>query len=413
MNRPDILIFIEHVARELDLACLLAHRLRQRHGLAVAIRSICHGLGQTLREPCPRVAVLPYCYSGRDYGVFDIAPAWPGARYVNLAFEQIFLDIQRPFKAPRDRFAHEAVLHLAWGGESAAFLTHSGVKPDNIAVTGCPVMALYREPYRRYFESRESLATRHGLDPRRRWLLIPEQHGVAMHQSAHLYAKGAITPGQARRFQEFADASFAEAMRWWFAAARAGEAEVIVRPRPSVTAQALSARMRQAQGVFPERLHVIKHGSVREWILASQAVASSYSTTLIEAAVAEKALCLMMPVEFPAFCRAAWFPAAPAARDVEGFLQAVCEGRGQETWRGLKHWAMEALGLDGDPVERIVDVLARAARASVGPGSPLECGIVPDAPRDFFTAPLAAHEADELTEAMVRARVQRWEAVVG
>jgi hypothetical protein len=52
----------------------------------------------------------------------------------------------------------------------------NGAAPDNLYLTGNPVMKFYEHPYRNYFQSRERLAKKHGLDPKRKWVLFPENY---------------------------------------------------------------------------------------------------------------------------------------------------------------------------------------------------------------------------------------------
>ena len=86
---------------------------------------------------------------------------------------------------------------------------------------------------------------------------------------------------------EFARRSLETVAPWCVALARSGRGELIIRPRPATPLAEFSATLERVAGGLPDRhLHVIKDESVREWIFASQVVVSSYSTTLIEAAIA-------------------------------------------------------------------------------------------------------------------------------
>ena len=52
----DVLIFVEHIARELDIASALAHQLESDSGMRVEIKSYCHNLEATLRQDLGGVA---------------------------------------------------------------------------------------------------------------------------------------------------------------------------------------------------------------------------------------------------------------------------------------------------------------------------------------------------------------------
>src|SRR5688500_11377543 len=109
----DVLYFIEHVARELDIACAIKHHAAAKHGLRIEIASLAYGLRQTCSAWRPRLIAVPYFYSAEDAFVKDVLAAWPGVPVVNLAFEQLFSAANKKYKRPRDEAARKSVLHLA------------------------------------------------------------------------------------------------------------------------------------------------------------------------------------------------------------------------------------------------------------------------------------------------------------
>ena len=58
--------------------------------------------------------------------------------------------------------------------------------------------------------------------------------------------------------------------------------------------------------IVPARMHFIKEKSVREWIMASDMVISSLSTSLVEAAIAGKPAYLLEPYPCPEFLQVDW-----------------------------------------------------------------------------------------------------------
>ena len=169
----DVLLFVEYVARELDIACAVKYLAAEQHQVTVEIAAVSWDLAATLRRYHPKVVAVPYCYSAlpEDPGVHQMLTAWPGAVYLNLAYEQVYQRINQRFKLPRDAFAREHVLHHAWGDFYAESLREHGVPEAHVVVNGNPSYALYRPPYQAYFEaSRTDLARRYGLDPEKRWV---------------------------------------------------------------------------------------------------------------------------------------------------------------------------------------------------------------------------------------------------
>ena len=354
MERPekpaDIVVFVEHVARELDIACAVKYLAEKREGLTVEIASIVNNLQSILARRQPSVVVLPYSLKAAQGALGHIRVTWPNAVYVDLAYEQIFWKHQLSKRAPADAFARRHVLHIAWGDFYAEFLQQYGVLNETILTHGNPSYALYRPPYVSYFEPRDVLARKFGLDRGKRWVFVPENYGAA------------FSGDHARTVQQFAFASLREAVKWWGRAAEAGRAEVIVRPRPTTPAASLAQACREVLGAIPQSLHIIKDGTVREWILASDMVTSSYSTTLIEASVARKPICVFAPLPFPDSMELEWLRLAPRAESLTEFLEFTEGPVSPSTSEPLRAWAERQMMGSGDPISNLVERLGAICR---------------------------------------------------
>lgn len=430
-----VTIFVEHVARELDVACALKHWLTSSHGQTVELAPLVDGLEETLRGPAPRVVVLPYAYSAADLGTRQILARWPDSAYVNLAYEQVLHNLNKGFKAPRDRFVQHHVLHVAWGEFYARYLREHGVAPENVWINGNPTLALYAPPYAAYYRDRAELAREHGLEPTRRWVLIPENYAAAFYTDAMLadYIRRGYKPEQAHGFREFARASLRTVIAWCRESAESSPVEMIVRPRPAIPESLFAATCRGfLNGDWPARLHVIKRGTVREWILAADVVASSWSTTLIDAAIAGKPICMLMPFAYPDFLRADWYDHVPPLRTSADFRHAI-ESADPLSAVPLAHWARAAMLLHTDPIRRLADCLAALAPP---PGRrPLDPAWLRTPPTAFDALPwwrrwrrragrlvrgwssapppnFDTHEQDRFDRARVDGCTERWSAIL-
>jgi hypothetical protein len=217
-------------------------------------------------------------------------------------------------------------------------------------------------------------------------------------------------------------------MGWCREAATRGEVELIVRPRPATATGVMRARLQESIGRLPEHLRVIKGGSVREWILASDLVVSSFSTTLIEAAIAGRPGFMTVPESPPAELRCGWYELAPTLEDESAFLRA-CEGIvGDDPGRRLREWGRRTFLAVEDPVERLVARLVELARREAAapsprvpsPGGQMGRSVALDAYRAWrdlrkgvlsLVAPAAAHdsqEADRFDRSEVQARTRAW-----
>lgn len=370
MTRIDVLYFVEHVARELDIACAIKRRLEREHGLAVEIASLAYGLHNACLSWRPRLIASPYFYSGQDAFLKDVLISFPGVPVVNLAFEQLFSAANKKYKRPRDEAARRGVLHLAAGKFFRSFLLESGVEEANVEIVGSLALALARPPYRALYEgARDALAERHGLDRSRKWLFFPENYAAAFFSPGDLAKRrqGGFSAHDLESYVDFTRQSFQQVMRWCVQAARDDLCEIIIRPRPAIAAadfqQALLAAVQEnapsAVGDrLPSRLHLIKDGTVREWMLASDMTVSSYSSTVVEAAAAGRPVCLAAPLPFPESVLADWNHVAPLVRSEREFREFAKSGGAGVDCRPLIDWANENLFPHSDPIARAADVLA-------------------------------------------------------
>jgi hypothetical protein len=433
MRHTDVLWIVEHAARELDVACAVRHLAATRHALSVEVVPQTRDLQRMSRRISAAVVATPHFYAA--HLMRDVVPYWPRATYLDLAWEQVLAPATAPYKALRDDVARRHVLHHAWGPGFVPAFTDQGVPAEHVFVNGQPAYKLYDPPYRCYFASRAELARRHGLDPARRWVLFADNYGWAFRSERgfrKIVALGA-DPAVVARLRAYHTECFRQAMQWCARAVEDG-ATVVVRPRPATAETVLRQHLRGVLGPRLAGVRVIKSGSVREWILASDVVASSYSTTLLEAAIAGRAVVLAEPAPPPPELRADWYGRAPTARDAKAFV-AACAEVAPESAAALGRWARERLLATGDPIVRLADHLARVVRGEVPSPPPVPAALLPSPRAAWFPAvraayvrgrrlwtrglgaidPARAHdaqEADDFTAAEVEDRTRAWADVL-
>lgn len=363
MQTVDIVYFYEHAARELDVACAVTAGLRQR-GLCVEIIHWPTGFPRAVTRISPRVVALPFCYTEQSYEA--LLAYWREAVFFNLTWEQLFYVGNRSAKTPRGEFSTRHVIHHAWSREYAAFLQRNGIPEQFVFLNGQPAYTLYDEPYRHYFASRDELATRYGLDSTRRWVFFPENYNWAFYSQTTLdqfIAKGQSSE-DVRLMREFCDSSLKTVLRWCAEAAQKENIELILRPRPSTPRAEFDAFVRQVLPEIPAHLHIIQQESVREWILASEVVVSSHSTSLIEAALAGKKVYMLEPFPIPAVLHVDWHDLVARIRTEENFLK-ICTIPDLGDEHPLAKWARETFMSQGDAIRRLVDYLADLAQGKI------------------------------------------------
>ena len=369
MQPIDVIYFIEHIARELDVACAVKFLLAKQ-GIQVEICSLVNHLDDTLSRWRPRLVAIPYGTSVKDTNLEPIIAHWGSARYINLSYEQVLGKTQKSFKAPKDQFARRHLLYTAWGDFFARYLETYGVPPGHIVVTGNPALALYTNPYREYYgQARTTLATRFHLDISRQWVFVPENYGWAFfkdHQVRDRIRRG-FPPEDAFRYRDFALNSLKAASIWWRDAARLDGVELIVRPRPATPEAHFRGTVTEFAGEIPPHLHIIKYGSVREWILASDKVFSSYSTTLLDAALADKPVYMLTPSPIPDFLHAEWYDLTQKVATFDAFAASIQSLPDRANWEPLQAWVINQMMSRGDAIAN----LARLIAITLGEESPV------------------------------------------
>ena len=424
----DVVILYEKAARELDVACALVNVLQRRHGLKTEIVQQNYPQRRALRDLRPSIVVLPFCYQQRSNNQFLLQ--WRGATYFNMTWEQLFYPGNSKAKTPRGTFAVRHVVHNAWSPAYVDFLLAQGVPRNHILLSGNPAYALYDEPYRLYFKSRTELASAYGLDESRRWIFFPENYNWAFYDQSMLdqMIQDGQPATQVASMRDVVTRAFEEAMHWCFRLATAGEVELIVRPRPSTPSEVFAARVTETLGRLPPGMTIIGEETVRDWILASDVVMSSYSTSLIEASIAGRPAYLVEPARWPTELHQAWHDLAPRLTSEHAFIDTATRGGDPADAAPLAKWARGSMLSRGDPIVLIGDHLARIrAGTAASPGRPPWRAITlpsrwpvpswaaygyrrwvkPHLPR--AAAPIAdEYRADVAAAATILDRVRRW-----
>lgn len=296
----DILFYIEYRAREFDAAAAIKHHLAARHGLSTEVLSV----GQLRSRQGPKqavgVVVLPWAKSAESWDLLrSIVNAHPTSAFFDMAWDQLLPPHFSDMRVPNGDFQLRKVFHHAWSPIRTAYLTQHGVARERIFENGNPTYTLYDKRYRGLYQTRAEMAQRHGLDPEKPWILFPENYGWAFLDEAQVlrrFVRGRLTAERALRIHRFHVESLSAALTWF--SRIDAPVEFIFRPRPVIASSSYMAAFAK-EGLTPgPSVRIIKEGSAREWILASDMVLSSFSTTLLEAAIAGKPAFAIEPVPF-------------------------------------------------------------------------------------------------------------------
>jgi len=437
----DIIYFVEHAARELDIACAIKSILSKDKGISVTIKSLVHDLDKTVALPEPKMVILPYCNGVVNQPTEKIIPMWPNAKYLSLAYEQVLGKAQLEYLSEKDEFTRQYVFHSVWGDFYKEVLLKTGVKAENIRTNGSPTLNLYRSPYSNFYpQDKITLAKEHGLSLEKRWIFIPGNYGWAFFHDKLVRdrIKRGFNPEQAFQYREFSQRSLALTAKWWAEMSSGTDVELIVRPRPATPEKDFREKLALYDVAIPPHVHIIKDGTVREWILVSDIVMSSFSTTLIEAAVAHKPIYMLTPTPLPEFIFTDWYDFAPKIVTKDTFDRICTSPEVEINWKPLENWVYQTLSTDGDAIMNIVETIYAIIVGDVDLLSPTK--IAQDLKSQYltniyrksrklawhtyqFTINLFGyltpeqkrkpHEKDHITKEIVDIKVGEWEKALG
>lgn len=433
MGQIDVLWYYEHVDREMDIACAVKALVEQTHDLHIEI--VQHPYGEMVanyQHLRPRLVLMPAVQGSYIPYLLE----WPDAICVNLRWEQLFYKGIVANKILCGDLAINHVIHHAWSEFGRDDLKSQGVPENHIYVNGNPVYSLCQSPYSSYFASRAALAKRYQLDPAKKWLFFPENYKWAFFDDASISRKK--NPQAAAEMKAYCVTSLEQSLKWCADLAKQNGVEVIVRPRPFTPLQ----KFREFAGAIipemPDAVHITKDESVREWILASDVIISSYSTSLIEAAVAGKPAYIVEPCAIPPSLHMPWHDLVPRIKSGDD-LKTACDGAhsGNVSER-LETWARNTMMSRGDPLQNLADYIIKLSKGDLPhplrpprqsfqfvPVSKIPPGLLYDyykfyrrfdrLRRKFVQRPFSlpsTNEKDFISAADIQKRVDRWKRVL-
>jgi surface carbohydrate biosynthesis protein len=321
----DILIFLEHLNRELDTALLLKILLSSR-GYSVKLASVYFDLWESVATLRPDLLIVPWAYSEvKKYCRFFPQPE-KGLRILNLHHEQLGVEsYMESHMAPSGEA--EKVFHLAWGGRFDRILRARGVPPERIFRTGNPRLDFLRSDMRSFTPDREVLCERYGLDPEKKWVFVVGNFSIVSVSDGFIRKK--VRQGRA----DYPDAVgriralYARTLDWMERLAEENrKIEVIYRPHPAerLTPQLLE-RVRRVPG-----LKLIPDLPIGDWILQAESVFVWSSTSSVDALAADRPVfALRRAEEGSSAFQSGYFPILddlPTVVDYERFREAATGG---------------------------------------------------------------------------------------
>ncbi len=320
----DVLIFVEHVDRELEIARQIARRI-QSSGNTVAILHSRLDIPVlsllALRQIPIKVGIYPSAVLPEKSVIYHTLRSIPC--HIDLHWEQLLYKPGKETKRPRGVALSDSFYHIAWDEAFADFLRAGGVSRTNIIITGNPAFEILLQLREKQQEYKKQLAEEFGLSSQSTWLFLPMNYAWAFLSQKDLQYRKQLGYSQAilQEFPQYAKQCFKAFVHFVLCIKEKFNYNIIVRPHPSVTAQQYEEAFLKISGLqrLPEGILITHQKSAREWVAASDIVGSSWSTVAYDAFRIGKPAFLFTPHPRPEWLEVPWYQELIEVRSCEDF----------------------------------------------------------------------------------------------
>jgi surface carbohydrate biosynthesis protein len=303
----DYIFLIEHEDREKLCVERICQKLKLK-GKSSCIISLEFHLFLMSKIDAKNI-VIPYGFAQDQWPINYLYKMNPNAEFFSLNWEQILTPINQEYKKPRDYFFKEIVKHIAWTDDFKSFLIKSGVNEKNISITGNVHYELLAEECLNEFSVKKQISQSYNIDVDKKWVFLPMNYAWAFISDNEI--RGKIKKGydsiNAWRYKEYAKKCLSSFIVFLDLLSQKYDDHIfIVRPHPSISAEQYYEQARKKSIEFSKNVYFLKDLTIREWIVASDVVGSSWSTSVWDAVNSGKKGFLFTPYKRPDFHDLSW-----------------------------------------------------------------------------------------------------------
>jgi len=297
MNKVDFVFTFEHKARELDNLSLIALEMENR-GYTTAIINLKDVVEAKKKLYQARVGIIPAAYDNKSL-FYSFADSISVDKVVNMQWEQVFSVHQEEDLQSRRNIKDIAkdVVHLSWGSRNRDRLVNvCGIDQDKVKITGHIAMDFLRPEFRDFYKNREDLLSEYQ---------IPLDSQVCLFISSftstgalkHEVDKAAKTLGKKIYDRRLISIETQKMVLDWLERYLQNNQNTVFvyRPHPAERDNPDLMRMEEELSNF----RVIRDYSVKQWIIAVDALYTWCSTSIVEAYFAEKNCHVLRPIPLP------------------------------------------------------------------------------------------------------------------
>jgi surface carbohydrate biosynthesis protein len=294
-KRLDVLILVEHVVRELEMAVLLKVLLDKK-GINSVIDTVKFNKERLPFVYRPKVIIVPWAYGDNEMKVFKYFGQKNLGRsiIINLHHEQITNSDSKDFVVPSG--IAKKVYHVCWGGNFYNELLRGGCPESTLLKIGNPRIDFYLKKMKNICHSKEKLSKKFDLDVNKKWILFvansfhlhtEEQKDLFESYGVDIRGIGKVGIENTYEFLKYSKKLLSER----------DDVIIIYRPHPSMAhLENDNQKLNDLKRNFSNFKVIFQH-SIRDWIVSCDKTVSFHSTTYVEAYAAKKEFGLFRPIK--------------------------------------------------------------------------------------------------------------------
>ncbi len=304
----DFLFLIEHEDREANPVRLICDNLAKL-GYDCIILSLEFHVHK-LANINPKAVVVPYAFNSEQWPLNYLTVLYRlDTVWFSLSWEQLLTPINMHYKKPCDIFVRETMYHLAWADNFKKFLTDNKVLEGQVTVIGNVAHEILEIQSLDPAAVKGELAKEYGLSNDSTWVFMPMNYAWAFSTDATIEAK--IAKGyddiNAWKYRDYAKACINKFTQFITEFSLANPSmNFIVRPHPSISVEQYKQVFINNKLPVPSNVIFSKNHTIREWIVASDIVGSSWSSSVWDAVQSGKKGFLYTPLPKPDWHKVWW-----------------------------------------------------------------------------------------------------------
>lgn len=292
MKKLDVLIYFEHIVRELDACMILKYEL-EKMGLTAEIVSTHRNRYWNFVKYQPKMLVVPFLFADKDDIAYkEFKEMYGDVEILNLHHEQLYNKMTKYHFMPKNDVSKNSY-HLSWGDIFAQALMTAGVESRKIVIAGNPRTDDYyynAVDLNKYIKDYKEL------------IFVPMSFAWAFLDESYFLEKGNLDPLLFREQKEITIKSaelFLISIRKL--ARNYPEKLFVLRPHPFEKDETYTKYLSELDdNPLEKNIVILQEGNVYDWIKESELVIGWLTTVSLEASIFEKKNVIYNPIELPA-----------------------------------------------------------------------------------------------------------------